>query len=249
VLRTLLICGLVAGLCGGLLATGFAKVAGEPPLNRAIAWESAHARAEGEAPHPEVVSRTVQSTIGLALGACIYGVCLGGLFALVYAGAYGRISRAGPARTALGLGAAAFVVLYLVPFLKYPPNPPSVGNPATIGDRTALYFGMLAISVLAAIAAVRVRLQLLPRLGSDRATLAAIGSYVVVVGAAALVMPAVNEVPGAFPATTLWDFRIASAGVQLVMWSTISVVFAGAATRVIERARVESSHAAPVRAG
>jgi hypothetical protein len=248
VLRTLLICGLLAGLCGGVLATGFAKVAGEPPLDRAIAWETAHARAGGEAPHAEVVSRTVQSSIGLAAGACVYGVSLGGLFALVYAGAYGRISRAGPARTALGLGAAAFVVLYLVPFLKYPPNPPSVGDPATIGDRTALYFGMLAISVLAAIAAVRLRIQALPRLGPDRATLAAAGAYVVVAVAAALVMPGVNEVPATFPASTLWDFRVASAGVQLVMWTTIALVFAAAAQRVIERVAAGSSRTAPARA-
>ena len=152
-LRTLLIYGLLAGLCGGLLGAGFAKVVGEPPLDAAIAWESTHGAVKES--HTETVSRTVQSTIGLAAGAVVYGVALGGLFALVFAGAYGRISRAGPVRTGTGLAAAAFVVLYLVPFLKYPPNPPGIGDPATIGDRTALYFGMVAISVLAAIAAVR----------------------------------------------------------------------------------------------
>jgi hypothetical protein len=247
VLRTLLICGLLAGVCGGLLATGFAKVAGEPPLDRAIAWESAHARAAGEAPHPELVSRTVQSSIGLLTGACVYGPSLGGIFALVYAGAYGRISRAGPVLTAIGLGGAAFVVLYLVPFVKYPPNPPSVGDPATIGDRTALYFGMVAISVLAAIAAVRLRIQLLARGRADVATLSAIGAYLVVVVAAGLVMPGIDEVPAAFPATTLWDFRLASVGVQLVMWATIAIAFAAAAERVIERAGVRRARAAPAR--
>ena len=246
-LRTLLICGLLAGLCGGLLATGFAKVAGEPPLNRAIAWESAHAKAMGKAPHAELVSRTVQSSIGLLTGACVYGASLGGIFALVYAGAYGRISRAGPVLTALGLGMAAFVVLYLVPFVKYPPNPPSVGNPATIGDRTALYFGMVAISVLAAIAAMRLRMQLLARARAEVATLAAAGAYLVVVVAGGLVMPGVDEVPATFPATTLWDFRLASAGVQLVMWTTIAVAFAAAAERVIGRAGVRRARAAPAR--
>ncbi|MEA2321292.1 MAG: hypothetical protein QOD81_1142, partial [Solirubrobacteraceae bacterium] len=184
---------------------------------------------------------------GLLTGACVYGASLGGIFALVYAGAYGRLSRAGPVLTAIGLGAAAFVVLYLVPFVKYPPNPPSVGDPATIGDRTALYFGMVAMSVLAAIAAVRLRVQLLARARADVATLAAIGAYLVVVVAAGLVMPGVNEVPSAFPATTLWDFRLASVGVQLVMWATIAVVFAVAAERVIERAGVRRARAAPAR--
>ena len=235
-LRTLLIWGLIAGLCGGILASGFAKVVGEPPLDRAIAWETAHASPAADAPRGEVVSRTVQGGIGLLTGACVYGVSLGGLFALVFAGAYGRISHAGPARTAVGLGAAGFVVLYLVPFLKYPANPPSVGDPATIGDRTALYFAMMAISLLVAVAAIRLRAQLLARLSRDVATLAAVGAFIVVVVATALVLPTVDEVPATFPATTLWDFRVASAGVQLVMYTTIALVFGVAAERAIEGA-------------
>jgi predicted cobalt transporter CbtA len=244
VLRALLICGLLAGLCGGLLATGFAKAVGEPPLDRAVAWESARDAAKGEAPHAEVVSRTVQSSIGLAAGACLYGIALGGLFALVFAGAYGRISRAGPGRTAVGLAAAAFVVLYLVPFLKYPPNPPAIGDAATIGSRTALYFGMVAISVLAAIAAVRVRVQLVARLGPDAATLCAVAAYVLVVAAAGVAMPDVSEIPATFPATTLWAFRVASLGVQLVMWTTIGLVFAAAVRRVIDRSIPRPARAA-----
>ena len=243
-LRTLLICGLLAGLCGGLLGTGFAKVAGEPPLNRAVAWESARAAASGEAPHAELVSRAVQGSIGLAFGACVYGVSLGGLFALVFAGVYGRISRAGPERTAVGLAAVAFVILYLVPFVKYPPNPPAIGDPATIGDRTALYFGMVAISVLAAIAALRLRAQLVARVGGDAATLCAVGAFAGVVAAAALVMPDVNEVPPTFPAATLWAFRVASLGVQFVMWTTIGLVFAVAARRAIERSSPRPARAA-----
>ncbi len=232
-LRTLLIYGLLAGLCGGLLAAGFAKVVGEPPLDAAIAWEATQPAGGGE--HPETVSRAVQSTIGLATGAAVYGVALGGLFALVFAGAYGRISKAGPVRVAIGLAAAAFVVIYLVPFVKYPPNPPGIGDPATIGDRTALYFGMVAISVLAAIAAVRVRFGLVARLGGDASTLCGVGTFVGVVVVAALVMPGVSEVPATFPAQTLWSFRLASIGVALVMWTTIGLVFAAAATRAIER--------------
>jgi Probable cobalt transporter subunit (CbtA) len=238
VLRTLLILGLIAGLSGGIVASGFAKVVGEPPLDRAIAWESAHARGAGAASHDEVVSRTVQGSIGLFTGACVYGVSLGGLFALVFAGAYGRLSRSGPARTAIGLGAGALVVLYVVPFLKYPANPPSVGDPATIGERTWLYFGMMAISLLAAVAAVRLRLQLLARLSADIATVAAVAAFLVVVTVAGLVMPTVDEVPATFPATTLWDFRVASLGVQFAMYATIALVFGVAAERKITGAGV-----------
>jgi hypothetical protein len=104
---------------------------------------------------------------------------------------------------------------------------------------------MVAISVLAAIAAVRVRFQLAARLGGDAATLCAAGAFVGVVAAAALAMPDVNEVPATFPATTLWSFRVASLAVQLVMWTTIGLTFAAAARRAIERSSPRSARAAP----
>ena len=82
---------------------------------------------------------------------------MGGLFALAFAAVYGRVGRASPATTALWLAGAAFLVVFLVPFLKYPANPPAVGDPETINDRTLTYLTMVAISVLAAVAALRVR--------------------------------------------------------------------------------------------
>ena len=239
-LRTLLICGLLAGLCGGLLAAGFARVVGEPPLDQAIAWEAAQSVPAGEEAHADVVSRAVQSSVGLTVGAVVYGIALGGLFALVFAGAYGRVSRAGPLWTAIGLAAAGLVVIYVVPYVKYPPNPPGIGDPATIGERSALYFGMVAISVLAAIAALRVRGGLVERFGGDGATLGAIATFLVVVVAAGLVMPGVSEVPSTFPATTLWSFRLGSLGTQMVMWATIGVVFAVGAQRAIVPSRARA---------
>ena len=237
-LRTLLVCGLLAGLGGGLLATGFATVAGEPAIERAIGFEDAHARAAHEHPEPVLVPRSTQRSVGLLTAAAIYGVALGGLFALAFAAAYGRVAATSPARTALWLAAAAFVVVFLVPFVKYPANPPSVGDPGTIGRRTELYLAMLACSLLAALAAVRVRVALARRWpGGGGATLAACGVYLVVVLAAGLALPGVHEVPRAFPAETLWRFRQASVGMQLVLWGTIGLAFAGAAQRAMRARR------------
>ena len=144
-IRNLLVCGFIAGACGGLLATGFAELAGEPAINSAISFEEAQAEAAGQAPEPEMVSRDIQRSVGLLTAAVVYGLALGGLFALAFAAIYGRVGRVSPAKTALWLAAGAFVVVYLVPFLKYPANPPSVGNPDTIGHRTLLYVVMIAI--------------------------------------------------------------------------------------------------------
>jgi predicted cobalt transporter CbtA len=234
-LRTLLICGLLAGLCAGLLATGFAIVVGEPAVNQAIAYEEANAPAPppGTPAEEELVSRDAQSSVGLLTAAGVYGLALGGLFALVFAWAYGRVARTSPARTALWLAAIAFLVVYLVPFLKYPPNPPAVGAEETIGRRTLLYLSMVWISIFAAIAAVRIRRAVAERWSGASATLVALGSYGLVMLAAGLALPVVDEVPRTFPPEALFSFRQASVGMQLVMWATIGLVFAGLAQRAM----------------
>jgi predicted cobalt transporter CbtA len=238
-LRTLLICGLVAGLCGGLLATGFASLAGEPAVDRAIAYEDA---ADAGMPHepaaPAPVSRALQKSAGLLTAALVYGLALGGIFSLVFAVAYGRVVQGGPRATAYGLAAAAFVVVYLVPFLKYPASPPGATDPATIGRRTALYATMIAISIAAAVAAARVRSVAATRCSGHRAGLVAGLVFVGIAAAAGLVLPSVHEIPKNFPATTLWRFREASVGMQAVLWVTIGLVFGTAAQRAMTGQRV-----------
>lgn len=232
-LRSLLLCGLLAGACGGILATGFARVVGEGPVGQAITYE--HANSEAGHPHDEapVVSRALQSSLGLLTAALVYGLALGGLFALVFAAAYGRVVRASPARTSIWLAAAAFLVVYLVPFVKYPANPPAVGDPDTIGTRTGLYLIMILISVVAAFTAVRMRALLRERRSAAASVMLAAAAYLVIVVVAGLALPSVDEVPKTFPAETLFRFREASIGMQATLWATIGLVFAGTAQRVM----------------
>src|SRR6266516_3414818 len=232
-LRNLLICGLLAGACAGLLATGFAEVAGEPAVERAISFEEAHDAASGQPVMAGPVSRPVQRSVGLSVAAIIYGLGMGGLFALAFAAVYGRVGKASPAQAALWLAGAAFVVVFLVPFLKYPANPPAIGRPETIGERTLLYFTMLAISLLAAIAAVRARALLARRHAAGPATLWALTAFVAVVIVAGLALPGSDEVPRRFPATTLWHFRMASLATQAVLWTTVGLIFAATAPRAL----------------
>jgi hypothetical protein len=238
---TLLLRGMLVGIVAGLLCFSFLKIVGEPQVDRAIAFETeldeAKARAEAqtligkslpapkEEPAPELVSRRVQGGIGLFTGVLVYNVAFGGLFALAFGLAYGRVGDFGPRTTAALLAAFGFVAIYVVPNLKYPANPPSVGEPATIGMRTALYFSMIATSLAAMIAAGMLRLRLLARHGPWNAFLIAAGAYLIVVVVVGLALPLVNEVPAEFPAVVLWRFRIASAGAQLIMWTTIGLGF------------------------
>ena len=223
--------GMLSGLVAGLLALVFAYIFGEPSVVSAIDVESAAQAATGETPEPELVSRTVQSTIGLATAVVVYGVAFGGLFSLVFAVAYGRISRLSARATAAVLALGGYLVVFFVPFLKYPANPPAVGNHDTISQRTGLYLAMVLASVLLAVAAAYLGQRLASRLGAGNATLAASAAFVVTVALVQLLLPTINEVPDDFPATVLWDFRVASLGTQLVLWATIGLLFGALVAR------------------
>jgi hypothetical protein len=239
--RALLVRGMLVGLAAGLLAFAFALVFGEPSVQRAIDFEHQLARLHHEHPGPEVVSRGVQRTLGLLTGTTVLGVALGGTFALVFAWAYGRISRLGVRATAALLALAAYITTTLVPATKYPPNPPTVGNPATIDRRTLLFFAMIAISIVAATAATRVRRDLLRRLGGWNATIAAAAAFLALIAVAELILPAVHEIPAGFPADVLWRFRIASLGTDATLWAVIGLGFGAAAERLASpRARAMS---------
>ncbi|WP_371483118.1 CbtA family protein [Kitasatospora sp. NBC_00315] len=228
--RSLLVRGMLAGLGAGLLALVVAYLMGEPHVDAAIAFEEAHSHDHGEV---ELVSRALQSTAGLATGVLVYGVSLGGLAALGYCFALGRIGRFGPRATAALLSGAALVAVYLVPFLKYPANPPSIGDPATIGERTTLYFLMMLLSVLLAVAAVIVGKRLAPRLGNWNATAAAIVAFGAAVGLAYVFLPAINEVPEDFSATLLWQFRLSALAIQLTLWASFGLLFGYLAERLL----------------
>jgi predicted cobalt transporter CbtA len=224
--RTLLVRGMIVGAVAGVAAFLFAYLFGEGPINDAIAFEEAHAAplAPGEHEH-ELVSRTVQSTIGLATASVVYGVALGGLFAIAVAVTLGRIGRISARATAGLVALAGFVGVALVPFLKYPANPPATGNPDSLQQRTGLYFLMLVIGVAAVIGAIVVSRQLQPRFGTWNATIAGTVGAAVVVGIAVALLPAVNEVPDGFAPVLLWQCRLASLGTQAVMWSTLGLLF------------------------
>jgi predicted cobalt transporter CbtA len=238
---TLLARGMLVGVVAGLLSFGFLKIYGEPQVDRAIAFEAQmdEAKAEAEkakgmampAEEPELVSRPVQAGIGLFTAVIVYSAAFGGLFGLAFAFAQGRVPGAlSPQALSALLAITGFIAIYLVPNLKYPANPPSVGDPETIGIRTALYFGIIAISLAAIVGAIAFRRMLTEHYGDWNATLMVGACYIAVMTAAGLVLPAINEVPDDFPAVVLWKFRIASLGAQFIMWATLGMLF-GALTQ------------------
>ena len=236
----LLLRGMLAGLIASLLAFGFAKFIGEPQVDRAIAFEdSMHSHSHsGDVEEPELVSREVQASIGLLTGVAVYGTALGGLFALAYAFISGRLVQLPPRVATILIAAVGFLVLYIVPYLKYPANPPSVGQTDTIGYRTQLYFGMIVFSLAALAIAISFGRQAFDKFGGWNATILGAAVYLVLVAIAAYALPAINEVPEKFPADLLWNFRVAALGTQAILWVTIGLLFGW----LVERSREKFAH-------
>lgn len=231
--RALLIRGMIVGLVAGLLAFSFAYLFGEPQVQHAIDFEAYLAKLHHEPEGPEIVSRHIQRTFGLLTGTVTMGVALGGIFALTFAWAYGRLGTLGPRATSALLAIGAYLTIVVLPFTKYPANPPTIGNPATLDRRTILYFLMIAISVLSAVAAVRIRRQLVGNQGAWNGAIIAGVAFVSVIVIAQVGLPAVHETPKGFPVDVLYRFRLASLGISATLWLTIGLGFGAAAERLL----------------
>jgi hypothetical protein len=246
--------GLLAGALAGVFAFVYARVFIEPVIGRAIDYESGRGEAQaalsGVAEHDmELFTRDVQSWVGMGFGVLAFSVAMGGLFALAFVMVYPRVRGVSARMTALLLAGAAFVAVYLVPFLKYPANPPSIGEPDTIKERSGLYLLMIVLSVVFAAGALWLGRRMAPRMGIWGASLAAVGGYVVAVAVVMWVLPAVSETPKpltdaagkilypGFPADDLYHFRLYALGTQVVIWATIGVVFGVLVSRLLEGQR------------
>lgn len=249
-IRSLLVRGMLVGLAAGMLAFPVAYAIGEPPVQAAIDFEqrTAAAPAPGAAAESEVVARGTQRTLGLLTALAVMGVALGGLFALVFAWAYGRIGAIGARATAGALALAAYLTVIVVPFTKYPAAPPATGAPESLGTRTGLFVAMICIAVVAAVAALRIRRELLQRLGSWNATIAASAGFVALIVFAQVILPGVESPPAGFPADVLWDFRVASLAISATLWVAIGLGFGASAERLLHAYEGDPARA-PIGAG
>lgn len=211
--------GLAAGLLAGLLAGLFALLVGEPFLERAIRLE------EHSAGHGEQVFTRAEQKAGLILATSLYGTSVGALFGLASAFFKGRVSVHSEWGRSLALSGAIFIGAVLLPFLKYPPNPPGVSvDPETLGVRTLAYLAMVGLSLLAVVVAWRFARALDAR--TSTRLLAAGGVLIFSWTLLYLALPgfAVADA-GAVPRGLLWGFRLSSLGTQAVLWAGIGCLF------------------------
>ncbi|WP_405167605.1 CbtA family protein [Nocardia sp. NBC_01499] len=235
-LKTLLLRGLLAGLIAGLLAASVGYFIGEPKVDAAIAIEEAGTAAhshDAESAAPEghshgdeeepLVSRTGQKA-GQFLALGLAGLALGAIFASVAHFARRHSTLSGP-KLALGIGLGGWAAIVAVPFFKYPANPPAVGDPATINERTLLWVAAVLLGLVAVGASGYVYKLLRDQLSTVR-LIGGLATFVLVTAVGYIVLPGINEVKADFPAALLWQFRASSLAETATLWACLALGFA-----------------------
>jgi predicted cobalt transporter CbtA len=257
--------GAISGFVAGVLGFVLARIFAEPLVQKAIDYEdqrdraiTALAKAAGTAVDrngPGDFSRTVQSTWGLATGIITFSTAMGALVAVAYLVLHGRFNVR-PRTLALFIAGFGFMGVYLLPFCKYPANPPSIGHTSTIDTRTQLYlttvggallllglgvwlgrrltsrfsvFNATLIAAVAVIAAYSILVGLLPSLGHLAANKRLADTLGYGRSATETPLPIVNKqgqlvLPG-FSADLLWKFRFWSVVTQLLVWTSLALIF------------------------
>ncbi len=218
-LAVVLVSGFSAGIIHGLVNL----VVVEPYLDRAISIENQNRFASGEIQNTSQFwdefskYRTWQKE-GSILAGGILGLATGALFGLVFVYSRHRLPGQHHVKKALVLAGLMWFTIFFIPFLKYPSNPPTVGEPNTIVLRTSLYIAFVALSGLGALGFY----QIYRKLQKNK-------RFVVVIGYAALVSLAIILLPQnpdkiTAPIDLVNGFRISSAVTMTVYWIANAVI-------------------------
>lgn len=219
---TFIFISIISGAVAGLILAGMNLIIVEPFIDKAIGFETARHIAAGE--HIDLNEqnsyRLWQKSSSLIAGS-ILGMAYGSLLGIVYAFIRKFIPFSSDTKRSVFLSLIIYAVLFLIPFLKYPGNPPAVGDPATIYLRESLYLGFLAVSAIFTLCLgilfykfrkVKHILIIIPLI------------YAVIIASAFIVFPS-NPDKISIPMDLVYSFRIASASTQLVFWIILGVIF------------------------
>jgi Probable cobalt transporter subunit (CbtA) len=211
--------GALSGAVAGILGFVFAKIVAEPVINQAIAYESgrddilaALNKAAGRVvtpDGPEIFSRSIQTTIGVGSGIVAFSAAMGALVAVAYLVLHGRF-QVRPRNLVWMIAGFGFLGVYLLPFVKYPANPPAIGHSFTITTRSQLYLGLVACSLILLGLAAYLARKLAPRLGTLPAVLLSAVGFLVVFSVLIGLLPSLGNLSANVAATNQFGFARAA---------------------------------------
>ena len=212
--------GVIAGIVLGLINQAVV----EPFIDRAISIETQQHIARGESIDTAQQSQyRIWQKGGEVVAAAMYGISLSALFGIVFV--YSRRSLPGftNKKKALFLAAVMFFVIFLIPALKYPANPPAVGNPSTIYYREMLYVGFIAVSGFSALALAFSYRRLQIYFPEKPIWLIVPLIYTVIIISAYIVFPP-NPDKATIPTDLIISFRVASISTIGIFWGVLGII-------------------------
>lgn len=210
-----------AGLVTGLLMGLYLYLVVEPTVSEAIVLEESLAAAD---PTEEQRFTRGEQTAGGVAANVTYAVIMAVIFGVVLARCRHHLPGRSDLARSLWLAGAGFTVFALIPALKYPANPPAVGDPDTVDERTLQYLACLAVSLVAAIALFQLAERLRHRTDPTTRTAAVTAAAVALYGVILVVLPASpDEIAPQVPASLVWDFRIRSIGNLALLWTGLGM--------------------------
>ena len=213
---------LLAGVISGLAYGGINLLAVEPFIDQAIDMENQKLINEGRTIDMNEMThyRSWQKGGEIVAGA-ILGMSFASLYAIVYG--YTRKSLLGSSdvRKSLFLASIVWLTIFVIPFIKYPGNPPAVGDPETIYYRQSLYIAFIAVSGLGAIGFA----FLYRKLSFVRARKFVIAAlYAGYIVGFYLLMPP-NPDAMTVPMELVTNFRIVTAATMTAFWVILGITF------------------------
>ena len=214
-----LISGALAGTIHGTV--NFAIV--EPYLDQTIGIENQNLFASGEAEDTTEFwveyegYRTWQKS-GQILAGAILGTSVGALFGIVFALSRNSLPGSNDVKKAVVLAGVMWLTLYLIPFLKYPANPPTVGDSETVVLRAILYLSFIAISGFGAVGFY----QLSKKLQKKKKLITLVG-YGIFISAVFIVMPE-NPDKITAPMNLVNEFRMMSVLGVTSFWVSVGLI-------------------------
>jgi predicted cobalt transporter CbtA len=225
---TFIIITLLSGAIAGTILGVINQALVEPYIERAIAIETQNANEEGEViGSAELQNYRLWQKGGEMAAGTILGVSLAALFGIVFVYSRSSILPHSNSNTkkAIVLAGIMWFVLLLIPAIKYPANPPAVGDPETIYYRESLYIGFLLISGFCAFALGYVYKKLQNKKISTKSAIAiTVLIYTAIMTAAYLGLPAnPDKLPA--PMDLIQGFRIASTFTMSIFWGLLGIIF------------------------
>src|SRR5918997_1157527 len=213
---------LLAGAIAGTILGAINQVAVEPYIDRAVELETHNANQSSQIINSaEFTAYRLWQRGGEIVAGTILGLSIGSLFGIVFAYTHNSIPGSNNKKKALIIAGIMWFVLFLIPALKYPANPPAVGDPETIYYRQTLYIAFLTISGFSALGLA----YLYRKMGSLNSRKVIIpAAYAVIIAGAYLAMPSSPD-PINAPLDLVIGFRVASAVTLSIFWGLLGVIF------------------------